>query len=47
MGLVTAVIMGWTGQYLVPVLVRYVETKGAVECREAVNSLFVTGPIGR
>lgn len=25
---------------------RYVETKGAVECREAVNTLFVTGPIG-
>ena len=43
MGLVTTV-MDW---HLVPVLVRYVETKGAVECREAVNSLFVTGPIGR
>jgi len=25
---------------------RYVETKGPVECREAVNSLFVEGPIG-
>jgi len=25
---------------------RYVETKGPAECREAVNNLFVTGPIG-
>jgi len=25
---------------------RYVETKGPVECREAVNSIFVEGPIG-
>ena len=25
---------------------RYVETKGPTECRDAVNNLFVTGPIG-